>query len=428
MVDLTDLPSERALLSACLWDAAAFAQAAAIEPDDFSSLDHQRIWRAMRALMESDRRFDAISVVGWIKSKGWALAPDAMTSLDGGTPAMAGVYATRIADQSRARSLVMSLRASIGTLEGGAPVSDVVGDVQRSISAACQTRDSAMVPMADVAPRVYNEAMRRADGGEQRLGYRTGLRCLDASIHGLMAPDLVVLAARPAMGKSALASQMALSVAQQGQGVIIFSLEMGRTQIVQRMLAQMSGVPLTCIRTGNLVEKDRVDLSDATGRLTDLPIYVDDRSRSAAQIQLAVQRRALVSSPALVIVDYLQLMSGSRRAGNREQEIAQISRMLKGIAMEHSCCVLALSQLNRSVEARANKRPLMADLRESGAIEQDADIILFVYRDAVYSMQSDDEHLAEIIIAKHRAGESGRKKDCEWNGPLVRFEDAMGVR
>ena len=422
MVELSDTATERALLAACLWDPAAYAAADTLEPGDFASVDNGRIWQAMRILLQRHGGFDRPSIASAVAESGKTLSPDAMASLDGGVPEMAPVYVDRIDRLARARRLASALRGAVTAIEGGEDASEASATIQRALADSCGARDNGMCRVADVAPRVYNEAVGRTGRGSM-IGFPTGLRDLDATIHGLIAPDLVVLAGRPAMGKSALASQMALKVAQAGQTVMLFSLEMGRDQLVQRMLSQMADVPLELIRVGGMTETQKATLSTASGELTDLKILIDDRSNTIGQILMGIQRQSLVEVPALVIVDYIQRASGDSRTGNREQEISGISNALKGAAMRHKCCVLALSQLNRGVEARADKRPLMSDLRESGAIEQDADIILFVYREAVYTRKADDAYKAELIIAKHRAGESGKVKSLHWNGPTVSFSD-----
>jgi replicative DNA helicase len=426
---LTDPQTERALLSACLWEYEALALAADVSPSDFSSKSHERIFAAIRRAVVKGEAIDKMIVRADLMAHGHESEAVEMFGLEGGTTASTPWYAKRILTLAKSRRFNSAMRAAVSDLESDGSLQDVTAKVQAAMIDACAERDAHSASIADIAPKVLKDAIDRRDRKDHTLGYSTGLAALDAKIDGLQAPDLVILAARPAMGKSALAGQMALSVAEQGAHVMIFSLEMGDESIVQRMLSQKSGVGLHAIRKGHINDDMEHDLCTTTGILSDLPITIDDRpALTASQIQMAVQRQALKGPLGLVVVDYLQLLSGETKGGNREQDIAGVSRAMKAIAKRHCCCVLALSQLNRGVEARADKRPLMSDLRESGAIEQDADVILFVYREAVYSKRPEDDGLAEIGIAKHRAGESGRGVQCAWDGPRVRFMDSMGVR
>jgi replicative DNA helicase len=242
-------------------------------------------------------------------------------------------------------------------------------------------------------------------------GVRTGYRDLDNMTAGLQRSDLIILAARPAMGKTTLVTNLAYNVATVAkQPVLFFSLEMSKEQLVDRMLADASGVDAWNIRTGNLSDEDFSKISEAMGEMAEAPIYIDDTPGLSVLEMRTKARRAAHEAPlGLIIVDYLQLMSASGRSdGNRVQEVSEISRGLKLIARELNVPVIALSQLSRSVESRSPQIPQLADLRESGSIEQDADIVMFIYREAYYNPETERENITDLIIAKHRNGPVGK--------------------
>ncbi|MBI4529134.1 MAG: replicative DNA helicase, partial [Deltaproteobacteria bacterium] len=262
---------------------------------------------------------------------------------------------------------------------------------------------------------------------EMVTGVPTGFKDVDKLTAGLQASDLIVVAARPGMGKTAFCLNIATHAAFEGVGVAIFSLEMAKEQLVLRMLCSEARVDNSKLRSGYLGERDFPKLVMAAGRLAEAPIYIDD-TPAISILELRAKARRLVRDRekklGLVIVDYLQLMRGMAAAPNREQEISEISRSLKALAKELSIPVIAISQLNRRVEDRGDKRPMMADLRESGAIEQDADVILFIYREAAYNPKSDDK-TAEVNVAKQRNGPTGTALLTFLN-EYTRFEDYSG--
>ena len=243
-------------------------------------------------------------------------------------------------------------------------------------------------------------------------GVPPGWRDLDKKTAGLQKSDLIILAARPAMGKSTLAVNLAYNVASQAKkSVLIFSLEMSKEQLVDRMLAEAAGIDAFNIRTGNLSEDDFGKLSDAMGEMAEAPIFIDDTpGLSVLEMRTKARREAHNHPLGLIIVDYLQLMQGSGRnySDNRVQEVSEISRGLKLIARELDVPVVALSQLSRSVESRHPQIPQLSDLRESGSIEQDADIVMFIYREDYYNPETDNQHITDLIIAKHRNGPTGK--------------------
>jgi replicative DNA helicase len=249
------------------------------------------------------------------------------------------------------------------------------------------------------------------DKGKIR-GVPTGFKDLDAILAGLQRSDLIILAARPSMGKTALALNIAHNIAVQSEmPVLMFSLEMSKEQLVDRMLAMESDVNAWALRTGNLTDADFEKIGQAMGTLSEAEIYIDDTPGiTVSDLRTKARREAHKRDLGLIIVDYLQLMSGGARYGgdgNRVQEISEISRGLKGIARELNVPLLALSQLSRSVESRSPQIPQLADLRESGSIEQDADVVAFIYREEYYNPESDRKNLTDILIKKHRNGPTG---------------------
>jgi replicative DNA helicase len=243
-------------------------------------------------------------------------------------------------------------------------------------------------------------------------GVRTGYRDLDNMTAGLQRSDLIILAARPAMGKTTLVTNLAYNIATIAkQPVLFFSLEMSKEQLVDRMLADASGVDAWNIRTGNLSDDDFSKLSEAMGELAEAPIYIDDTpGLSVLEMRTKARRAMHEHQLGLIVIDYLQLMQSahSSNQSNRVQEVSEISRGLKLIARELNVPVVALSQLSRSVESRSPQIPQLADLRESGSIEQDADIVMFIYREAYYNPETERENITDLIIAKHRNGPTGR--------------------
>jgi replicative DNA helicase len=259
------------------------------------------------------------------------------------------------------------------------------------------------------------------------VGVPTGYTEIDSILHGLQASTLTILAARPGMGKTSLALGMARNVATEtGRPVVFFGLEMGTLELTKRLLAIEARVDATKIWTGRLSEDDWSRLSHAVGRLADAQLFLDDNPHcTLMEVRAKARRmRARHGDLALVVIDYIQLMtpSSGKRAENRQVEVSEISRGLKILARELECPVVALAQLNRQVEYRQDKRPMLADLRESGGLEQDADVVAFIYRDDVYNPDSDDRGKAEIIVAKHRNGPTGRA-DLAFLPRLASFEN-----
>jgi replicative DNA helicase len=284
-------------------------------------------------------------------------------------------------------------------------------DAQAVLNAALSRRgQGALIHVSQIASALYDAITARGEADSSVLtGTPSGLRDLDDILGGLQKQDLIVLAARPSVGKSGMALTIADYAARSGHTVVIFSLEMSHEQLVQRLTAMHSGESLHRVRHARLHDEALVRAIGALGQVGDLPLWIDETpAQSCAQIRgTALRFRAEHGPIGLVVVDYLQLMVAPSRDGNRVQEVSEISRALKALAKELDCPVLAISQLSRAVEGRQSHVPLLSDLRESGAIEQDADIVLFIYREEIYDRETDKKGVAELYIAKHRNGPVG---------------------
>ncbi len=275
-----------------------------------------------------------------------------------------------------------------------------------SVSQRRITRD--LAPIQDVIRRYYDRIEYLYAHRGEPLGVPTGFIDLDRLLGGLQRSDFVIVAARPSVGKTSLCLSFARNAARYGQHIAVFSLEMSAEQIVQRLVAAETGIDAQRLRLGDLREEEWPLFVQATGKLADLPIFIDDTpSISALQLRTKARRLHAEHGLDLILVDYLQLMTGDVRSENRVQEVSYISRSIKALARELDLPVVAASQLSRAVEQRSDKRPVLADLRESGSLEQDADVVMFIYRDELYHPETEKQHIADILVRKHRNGPTG---------------------
>lgn len=414
-----NIDAEMSLIGAVLINEEVLADVTEfVKERDFYDKRHASIYAAMLRLFERHKPVDLLTVTDELKKK------DELTEVGGTaylteltnyvpTAAHAAAYAEMVAQKAVRRRLI---KASGEISEYGY---DEETDVQELLQMAEQELFSVsdeslkqdLVSMETILTESFDrlEELHRNKGALR--GVRTGWRDLDNMTAGLQRSDLIILAARPAMGKTTLVTNLAYNVATLAkQSVLFFSLEMSKEQLVDRMLADASGVDAWNIRTGNLSDDDFSKLSEAMGEMAEAPIYLDDTPGLSVLEMRTKARRAAHDAPlGLIIVDYLQLMQGSPSTqGNRVQEVSEISRGLKLIARELNVPVIALSQLSRSVESRSPQVPQLADLRESGSIEQDADIVMFIYREAYYNPDTERENITDLIIAKHRNGPVGK--------------------
>jgi replicative DNA helicase len=320
-------------------------------------------------------------------------------------------YYGHIVERAAIRRRLIHAATQIATLayEEGEDVDEAVDRAEQILFGVSQRRLARdLVPIRQVISEYYDRIDYLYRHGDEFIGVPTGFPRIDRLLGGLQRSDLIMVAGRPAMGKTSLVLNIAHNAAVKNQRVAIFSLEMSNEQLVQRLIASETGISSHRLRTGKLKEDEWDKFAQATGILSDQHIFIDDTpSISAMQVRTKCRRLHAEHGLDLIIVDYLQLMQGDRRSENRVQEISYISRMLKGLARELNVPVMSASQLSRAVEQRHDKRPLLSDLRESGSIEQDADIVMFIYRDEVYNMETPMKNIAEVIVSKHRHGPTG---------------------
>ncbi len=415
-----NLDAEKSLLGAVLIDEETLADISEhVTPKDFYEKRHATIFGAMMRLYERHRPVDLLTLTDELKKK------DELEMIGGSaylteltnyvpTAAHAEAYAEMVAQKAVRRRLIKaSSEISEMGFDEDTTTQELLEKAEAELfSVSDQSLKQDLVSIESILTESFDrmEELHRNKGALR--GIRTGYRDLDNMTAGLQRSDLIILAARPAMGKTTLVTNLAYNVATIAkQPVLFFSLEMSKEQLVDRMLADASGVDAWNIRTGNLSDEDFSKLSEAMGEMAEAPIYIDDTPGLSVLEMRTKARRAAHDAPlGLVIVDYLQLMQGSGRDnGNRVQEVSEISRGLKLIARELNVPLIALSQLSRSVENRSPQIPQLADLRESGSIEQDADIVSFIYRPGYYEPDNPEfENITQLIIAKHRNGPVGK--------------------
>ncbi len=411
-----NLEAEESLLGAMLLSRDAIAIALErCSAADFYKPSHGQIFEAITSLYASGDPADAVTVAEELRRAGVMEevgGPAALVALQANTPAItsAGRYAEIVEEHALLRRLI-GVAAEISELGYSLP-DDVTAAVDRAEAmvfevAQRRTADS-IAPLQELLSRSLDRLEELYDRGESITGVPTGYHDLDELTAGLQPSNLVVVGARPSMGKTAFALGIGANAAAAGTPVLFFSLEMSHLEIAQRVLCAEARVDASRMRNGRLHEDDWGKISHAIGRLGSAPLHIDDNPNvTVMDIRAKSRRMKSRDGLGLVVVDYLQLMTGRNSAENRQVEISEISRGLKLLARELEIPVVALSQLSRTLESRADKRPMLADLRESGAIEQDADVVMFVYRDEVYNADSSDRGTAEILVAKHRNGPTG---------------------
>jgi len=426
--------SERIILGSILLDNDLLAQAIELlDVEDFHAPLHRRIYRAMIALFESGQKIEPILVAEEIKKEGALDAIGGVTTISNltfGLPHFADVtqYAKVVKDKAMMRSLIRVCgQISNEALSEEDDATDVIDNAERLIFALSDSRaKQGFVPVKTIASTVLEKVQEFASRDTHALtGLATGFRDLDSRTSGLQKTDLIIVAARPSMGKTAFCLTLAQNAALQEKAVVaVFSLEMSREQLVMRMLSSEARIDAHRFRTGYISRDEWPRLADAIASLSESKIFIDD-TPGISVLEMRAKARRLLSEQKkldLIVVDYLQLMSGSKRAESRQQEVSQISRELKALAKELQVPVVALSQLSRAPEMRNPPRPLMSDLRESGSIEQDADVVTFIYREDYYNPTEENAGEVELIIAKQRNGPTGTVK-LAFLKEFTRFEN-----
>lgn len=412
-----NIDAEQAVLGALFLEPEAFYRVAdIIRPGDFYQHGHRLIYEAAVGLQEEGEPVDLVTVTDRLRREGVLEKVGGaayVASLVEMVPTATNIeYYARIIEEKALLRTLISVAARISEMgydEREAADRLVDQAEQMILELGAQRGTGAFVPLKDILARALERIEQTYHNKGRIAGVPTGFADLDRLCSGLQPTDLIILAARPSMGKTALALNIAYEVAaNQGLSVALFSLEMGKEQLVNRMLCAEARVDQYRLRTGSLRDEDWDRLTEAAARLQDVPLFIDDTGgASLRDIRARAKRLQAERGLALVVVDYVQLMQPNRRAENRQQEIAQISRGLKELAKELDVPVLALSQLSRAVEQRQEKKPQMSDLRESGSLEQDADVVLFIYREEYYRPETDRKSIAEIIVAKQRNGPVG---------------------
>ncbi|MGI9861054.1 replicative DNA helicase [Moorella naiadis] len=408
--------AEQSVLGAIMLDREALYDVLeSLKVEDFYREAHRMIYRVILDLNEKGEAIDLLTVTEELRRRGELEVVGGvayLTALTGEVPSVAnaGYYARLVAEKAALRTLVRAA-AQITDLafnENGS-IDQILDEAERLIfEVAGGRRQNGFILIKDILLQTFEQLERLSSHKGEVTGVPT-FHDLDRLLSGLQPSDLIICAARPGMGKTSFCLNIAQQVAvKEKLPVAIFSLEMSREQLVQRMLAAEAMVEQQRLRTGFLTEDDWARLVNAAGILGEAPIYIDDTPAiSALEVRAKARRLQVESGLGLVVVDYLQLMQAHRRVDSRQQEIALISRAMKALARELNVPVLVLSQLNRGVEQRQDKRPVMADLLESGAIEADADVIIFLYRPQYYDPDTDKKGIAEVIVAKHRNGPVG---------------------
>ena len=432
-----DIEAEQAVIGSMLTDQeAVYAAIERLKPEDFYREDNKQIYTAILNIYNKAEPIDIITLKAELSSMGKLDAVGGLeyiVELPEKVPTTANVdrYIKIVEEKSLLRNLI---RAANEILSSGYAqeddVENIVDHAEKKIFDVMQKKSQkGYTTIKDVLVESFTKLEELYNQKEHITGVPTGFAELDKKTAGLHGSELILIAARPAMGKSAFALNIGSYAATRGNVPVgIFSLEMSREQVGNRILCSEALVDSNNVRTGELNDEELGKLAETSGELSQAPIYIDDTPGiSVMEIRAKCRKLKLEKNIGLVIIDYLQLIQGSGKTSSREQEIAEISRSLKILAKEIEVPVIALSQLSRAVEARPDHRPMLSDLRESGSIEQDADIVMFLYRDDYYNEDSEKKNIAEVIIAKQRAGSTGTV-ELAWLGKYTKFANLEKYR
>ena len=429
-----NVDAEESVLGGILIDATALDRVIEVMGEaDFYRESHRKIFRAMLGLSERGEPIDLITLNDSLRGR------DELQAVGGATylaelvdrvPSAANIatYARLVREKAVMRSLIsVSNEISERCYDGQEDIETFLDEAERLIFDVSEQRvRPAFTKVGDMIMDTIKTVEQLYERKELVTGVATGFLDLDRMTAGLQPADLIIIGARPSMGKTSFALNIAQHVALHHQVAVgVYSLEMSRDQLVLRMLCSEARVGLSKVRTGYLGERDFPRLALAAGRLAEAPIFIDDTpAHNVLEMRAKSRRLKREANVGLIVVDYLQLMRGLTAEENRNQELSEISRSLKALAKELNVPIVALSQLNRQVEQRADKRPVMSDIRESGSIEQDADVIMFIYRDEMYKADSQDEGVAEVLISKQRNGPTGTVR-LAFRREYTRFENLV---
>lgn len=413
-----NVEAEQAVLGAMLLDRDAVTVAVEkLQPSDFYRDVHRIIFKAMLHLRHENSEIDVITLTNELQRMkkldevggvSYVLSLPNMVA----TAANIEYHAQIVAEKALARNIISTCTdLTTEAYDGEKQPEDLLDDAERKILQLSDSRNRGdFAPVGAIVSDTLDKITSLYENKSGLTGLPTGFRDLDRMTSGLQPSDLILVAARPSMGKTAFTLNIAQNVGvRQHKTVAFFSLEMSQEQLVQRLLCQIAHIDSQKLRTGQLnTDEEWARLTDACDKLYESPIYIDDTPGiSVAEMRSKARRLKSEHGLDLIIVDYLQLMQGGRNSESRQQEISEISRSLKSLARELKVPLIALSQLSRGVESRQDKRPMLSDLRESGALEQDADIVAFLYREDYYDKETENQHVTEVIVAKHRNGPVG---------------------
>jgi len=427
-----NIEAEEAVLGALLIDPEAlFRVASFLRPDDFFVQKNGWIYQAILTLHERREPVDFVTLCNELEAQDRlddAGGAAYIAQLIEGVPTAIHVEAYgHIVEETSVRRRLIRAAGDIAQLayREQQEIGEVMDQAEQALFGISQRRIVRdLAPIQDVIRQYYDRIEYLYDHRGEPLGVPTGFMDLDRVLGGLQKSDLIIVAARPGVGKTSLCLSFARHAARLGKHVAIFSLEMSNEQIVQRLGSAETGIDAQRLRLGQLQEEEWPLFVQATGVLSELPVFIDDTpSISALQVRTKARRLHAEHGLDLILIDYLQLMTGDVRSENRVQEVSYISRMLKGLARELNVPLVAASQLSRAVEQRADKKPVLSDLRESGSLEQDADVVMFIYREEMYKPETEKQHIADIIVSKHRNGPTGTVQ-LFFRQQLAQFLDA----
>ena len=439
MEDNTRIPphsveAEQSVLGSILLDKDAMISVSeTLIPEDFYKEAHRVIYECMLKLYNNQSETDLITLADELRDQGYLDDIGGIayiTSLSTIVPTTSNIkyYINIVKEKSISRQLISAANDIINLgYDSSTKVEDVLENAEKKIFDISQERTTNdFQPINQVLTETLSMLEKLYEEKSDVTGLTTGFRDLNKKINGLQRSDLLLIAARPAMGKTAFALNLVQNAALKGDAsVAVFSLEMSKEQLVQRMVAAQSSVELKKIKTGTLAANDWPRITDGMAVLSGAKIHIDDTPGiKISELRSKCRKLKIEKGLDLVLIDYLQLMEGEGHNESRQQEIAKISRSLKILAKELDCPVVALSQLSRAPEQRADHRPMLSDLRESGSIEQDADIVMFLYRDEYYNPDTERKNIGEVIVAKNRHGETGTV-ELVWFGEIQKFADKM---
>ena len=424
------LEAEQSVIGSMIIDKTAISKALEkLKEEDFYRDGHKVIFKAIRDMFSKDMAVDLITLLEYLKStdnleKAGGVTYITEVSSSVITTANLEAYIKIVEDKSLLRKLIKS---ATNIIEESYNKQDKVEDVldlaqKRIFDLAEKQGSSDYEPLSNVLERGFLEIERLFNNKGSITGVGSGIRDLDAKTSGFQKGDMVLIAARPSMGKTTFALNIAEHAAlREGKSVVVFSLEMSKEQLAYKLLCSEANVDMLKLRTGNLDDDDWERIARATGPLSKAKIYIDDTAgMSVMEMRSKCRKIKMEHGIDMILIDYLQLMSGSSQSESRQQEVSEISRSIKALAKEMECPVIALSQLSRAPEQRADHRPMLSDLRESGSIEQDADVVMFLYRDEYYNKETEEKNIGECIIAKQRNGPVGTVK-MAWIGSQSKF-------